>query len=162
MPPSNTNPASPSDNSERDALAFQIFCQAHASRALRRDGEREAIESFRKADAFLAVKKKMASGELKVNKPDGPQLAECCLPNQDANHPLNLVAKMYTNRKTGASRPGDLNKVAAIKKWLDRNPTPEGNPEELVNRLNAEFSNLNWDLPTINVARAVFPSYCQN
>lgn len=164
MPPPNQNANAPqaqdSGIAERDSLAFQIFCQRVASHPVKRGGEHEALDAFKKAEAFLAVRKKLASGEVKVKEVEGIQLADCCAPNLPRTHPLNLVAKVHTNRKSGVQTHGDLARVSKINDWLYRNPTPETNPDELVNRLGAAFPELGWDLPTINVARAVFPNYC--
>ena len=145
-----------------DDLAFQIFSQSVASHAAKRGGEREAIESYRKAESFLAIRRRVKSGELKPKEPDGPQLADCCAPNLPRTHPHNLVARQFTDRKTGAVIAGDIARVNRIKQWLDRNPTPETNPDELVHRLGREFPDLNWTLVEINTARAIFPAYAKN
>lgn len=142
-------------SSELDDLAFRIYSERVAAG---RGGEAVAIDSYRKATDFVTVRDKMRTGQLSAAKPEGVQLAECCAPNLDRNHPLNLVAKVFTDRK-GASFPGDISKVRRINKWLSENPTPESDPEELVPRLSQSFPELGWNLPTINTARAVFPNY---
>src|SRR5205823_2384604 len=112
-------------------------------------GEAVALDSFRAAEAFLAVRKRVKAGELKAKEPDGPQLANVCCPNLRRTSPHNLVSQRF----------GDLTRVNRIKKWLDANPTPENDPDELVAKLNREFSDLGWTMPEINVARAVFGAY---
>ncbi len=144
-----TSPARPPE--EVDELAFQIFAQRMASLPGKRGGEPEALDAFRQAEAFLAVRGRVRSGEAK-KAAEEPVLADCCAPNLRRTHPHNLVSQ----------RLGDLAKVNRVKQWLDRNPTPERDADELAHRLNREFPDLNWDLPTINVARAIFPAYCKN
>lgn len=158
-------PATPNADAELDDLAFKIFSQAVATAPGRRGGEREALESYRLAEAFLAVRRKVKSGEAKPKPKDGPELASCSAPNLPRYHPHNLVARQVTLRVKGAptgTYQGDLAKVQKINEWLDRNPTPEQSPEELVPRLANAFPELAWDLETINLARAIFPAYCRN
>lgn len=143
------------ETTELDTLAFELF----KARAGRQGGEFEALAAYKQAEAFLSVRDKVHTGELTPAGPEGPQLADCCCPNMPRTHPYNLVAKLHTDRK-GVETLGDLGKVNRIKKWLDKNPTPESDPENLVSRLNREFPELGWDLPTINTARAILPAYC--
>lgn len=136
-------------NPELDAFAFEIFKEAVAKSPVNRGGEQHARAAYAKAEAFLAVRDRVRAGELKAVKQDGPVMADCFAPNLKRSHPFNLVSQ---NR-------GDISKVNRIAKWLDANPTPESDPEELVTRINREFTDLSWDLPTINTARAIFPEY---
>lgn len=144
------------ETTELDTLAFELFKQRASN--LRQASEFEAIQAYKQAETFLAVRAKVQSGELTPAEPEGPQLADCCCPNLPRTHPYNLVARLHTDRK-GVETPGDLGKVNRVKKWLDKNPTPETDPENLVARLNREFPELGWDLPTINTARTILPSY---
>lgn len=148
-------------SSELDELAFEIYSKRVAAHPVKGGGERDALDSYRKAEAFLAVRKRVRAGETKVKEPDGPELCDCCAPNLPRNHPHNLVAKVFTDRK-GTKIPGDLAKVNRIAAWLNKNPTPESDPEELVSRINHEFPELDWTQTEINTARAVFPAYCKN
>jgi hypothetical protein len=139
--------------------AFEIYSAMVAKSPTGRGGEQQARAAYRKAEAFLAVRDGMQSGTMKASKTDGPVLADCCAPNLHRTHPYNLVSQRF----------GDLAKVGRIKKWLDANPTPERDPEELVGRLKEQFPELVWDTPplnpgtsTINIARAIFPAYCTN
>lgn len=147
------------ETSDLDRLAFELFL--HRAGGTRRASEREALVAYRQAEAFLAVQEKVKAGLLTPTEPDGPQLADCCCPNLPRTHPHNLVAKVHTDRK-GVETPGDLAKVNRIKKWLDKNPTPEGEDEQtyFINRLNREFSDLGWTVAQVGVARAIFPAYC--
>jgi hypothetical protein len=141
---------------DRDDLAFQIFSQRATS--TRRTGEREALQAYAQADAFLSARERMKSGTLKtVDK--SPLMADCSAPNLPRTHPLNLIAQTYTDRRTGKQYPGDLAKAKAIVAWLSKNMTPNVNPEELAEKMASDFPDLRWDLPTINVARAVLPAY---
>lgn len=149
----------PKSNDERDRLAERIFTQRATARNV---SEKDAIEAFRHADTFLAARKKIASGEIKTAAPEGVQLAECCCPNQPRTHPHNLVARIFDDGKGGEPIPGDLGKIKTLHAWLERNPTPERNPEEVVHRINRQFSELNWDLDMLTIARAIFPAYCKN
>jgi hypothetical protein len=134
---------------ELDQLAFEIFSQMVAKSPANRGGEQQARAAYIKAEAFLAIRDRVRAGELKPAKQDGPVLADCYCPNMRRTHPYNLVSQ----------KQGDLNKVNRIAQWLDKNPTPERDPEELVARINAEFLDLSWDLPTVNTARLLFPEY---
>ena len=49
-----------------------------------------------------------------------------------------------------------------INAFLDSNPTPEKEPDEMVAKLNRTFPDLEWDLPQIDRARTLFPAYCKN
>ena len=138
--------------SELDALAFELFKSAAAAHPVKRGGQNVAVDAYRKAEAFLAVRDRIRAGELAPQEPGGPKLADCCAPNLRRTHPHNLVSQ----------RLGDLAKVHRIKQWLDRNPTQESDPAELVAKLAREFPDLDWDMPTINTARAVFPAYAKN
>lgn len=135
-----------------DELAFRLFSQRAAMGPLRRNGEGEAMNSYRQARAFLDAQKRVQAGELDVAEPKGPQLANCCAPNLPETHPHNLISQRF----------GDLLRVATIKKWLDVNPTPASDPNELVTRFNKQFRGMDWDLPTINTARTVFPHYVES
>lgn len=136
-------------NSELDEFAFEIFKQSVANSPVNRGGEQHARAAYAKAEAFLAVRERVRAGEMKPAKQDGPKLCDVSAPNLRRTHPHNLVSQRF----------GDLAKVNRIAKWLDQNPTPESNPDELVDRLKYEFTDLDWDLPTINVARTIFPEY---
>lgn len=135
-------------NPELDAFAFEIFKQSVANSSVNRGGEQHARAAYAKAGAFLAVRDRVRAGEVKTVN-DGPKLCDVCAPNLRRSHPHNLVSQRF----------GDLNKVNRISKWLEQNPTPESDPEELVTRINREFTDLSWDMPTVNTARAVFPEY---
>ncbi len=143
-------PQATPETTELDDLAFQIYSARVAANPVRRGGEQEAIDSYRQAEAFLSTRKRVKAGELKPVVVEGPQLTDCCAPNlPHRTHPHNMVSQRF----------GDLARVNRIKRWLDVNPTPENDPAELVHRLNREFTDLNWDLPTINTARAIFGAY---
>lgn len=143
-------------SSERDELAFKIYAQRVAVAGVRFNGEREALDSFQRAQAFMDARDKVRSGALNVKPPTGPQLCNCSAPNLEPTHPHNLVSQRF----------GDLEKVNRIKKWLDAHPTPE-DATELVNQIAKDFPDLRshkgerWDLPTINVARILFHDYCE-
>jgi len=151
-----TQPAHP----DLEGLAFDLFRQRVGVTG--RATEYEALQAYRHAETFLAVREQVRAGALTPAGPEGLQLDSACSPNLPPTHPYNLVAKVHTDRKTGVQTPGDLGRVAKIKAWLDKNPTPENNPDELVSRLNRQFHGLGWDLPTINTARAILPAYCEN
>lgn len=134
---------------ELDRLA-ELF-MAHAPATI--PPERLAIACYKKATAFLAVRDKIRSGEINVEptkEAKGVQLSTCSAPNLKKSHPLNLVSQRF----------GNLDRVNRIKLWLDKNPTPERDPSDLVPRLQREFPDLEWGVAEINVAREVFPHYC--
>ncbi len=136
-------------NVELDTMAFEIFSKRVAASPAKRGGEREAMDAYRCAEAFLAARDKVRSGELREKPVD--LLADCHAPNLKRTHPHNLVSKAQ----------GNLERVNRIRKWLDSNPTPADEPDQLLARLNREFPDLGWDLPTVNVARAIFPQYAK-
>ena len=127
-------------NVELDELAFRIYSEMVAKQPANIAAERLALASYRKAESFLSVRGRVRSGELEATEPTGPQLADCSAPNLKKTHPHNLVSQRF----------GDLKRVEQIKAWLDKNPTAETYPE------------LDWDVPTTNVARTIFPAYVKN
>jgi len=129
--------------------AFELFREMVAKSPTGRGGEQQARAAYMKAEAFLAVREAIQSGAIKPSKSDGPALTDCCAPNLHRSHPYNLVSQRF----------GDLTKVNRIQQWLDKNPTPERDPEDLVSRLKDAFPELSWDTPAINTARAIFPQY---
>ena len=147
---------------ELDDLAFRIFTQRAAVNP--RASEGDAVLAFRAADAFLATREKIKSGELTPRPPEGPQLAECCAPNLPKTHPHNLVARVWQDRQGGSPVPGDLGRVNRILGWLQKNPAPppgsDVSPSEQVNRINREFD-LPWTETELNLARAIFPAYAK-
>lgn len=141
------------DDTELDDLAFQIFCESVAGRVVKRGGEQQARESYTKAKAFLAVREKVRSGELDVEQPTGPQLANCCCPNQPKSHPFNLVSQQM----------GDLSKVNRIAKFLQQNPPSVDRREaDVAASLNRQIPDLNWTDEQVKTARAIFPAYVTN
>ena len=137
--------------SELDELAFDIYSRRVAGYPVHLAVESEAINAYRKAEAFLRVKKQIKASGLKAIVPDEQPGADCRAPNLRRTHPLNLISRV----------DGDLPRAAKIKAWLDRNPTPERDPEEVVSRLNRDLG-LDWDLACVNRAREVLPAYCSN
>lgn len=144
-------------NEELDTMAFELFTKTPLSMR----GEKVVTDCYRKAQEFITCRDSIRSGKLEVKKPEGPQLADCCAPNLPRNHPHNLVAAVYTD-KAGAKHLGDIEKINRIKKWLDANPTPETDQDQIVPRLAQSFPELGWDASAILTARAVFPAYCKN
>lgn len=141
--------------SEVDELAFRIFSHRIANLYGRRGNEQLAVDAYRKAEAFLAVRDKVRKGELEIDKPDGPVLSDCCAPNLKPTHPFNLVSQ----------RMGSLPKVRLILTWIEtyrKNCKPDTPPEELLVKLNREFPELGWDESAVNTARNIFPAYCNN
>ncbi len=150
--------ASDKTSEELDRLAFDIYRERVARGIVNKSGEQIAVESYRKATEFLAAREKIRTGALDAEKPVGPQLCDCCAPNLHKTHPHNIVSQQM----------GDLAKVNRLKKWLDANPTPEGDPVDIVHRFVQAFPECQWGkdttetLAAINTARAIFPHYCAN
>src|SRR5688572_8723434 len=125
-------------NKELDNLAFEIF----SKQPLKGAAERDARDSYRRAEAFLAVQQQAQSGKLKPKEATtATELVDICCPNLPATSPFNLVAKVHTDRK-GTQTRGDLAKVNQIANWLYKNPTPDDDAQELVDRLNHQFPKL--------------------
>lgn len=133
---------------EIDTIALEIFSKFVAAQPTR-SGEQMAIGAYRAAEQFLAVRARVRAGELQPAKVEGPQLSEASCPNQRPTHPVNLVSQRF----------GNLEKANRIRVWLSQNPTPEKDEGELVDRLNRQFPELSWDMPTINTARVLLPAY---
>ena len=148
-------------NRELDDLAFAIFKDRVANPFLSRAAEHEAVDSYRKAEAFLTVRAQVRSGELDHKEEESP-LSDACCPNLPATSPVNLVARLHTDRQ-GVETPGDVGKVTRIKQWLEKNPTPneEDGAKRLLHAFNREFRGLSWELPDINTARAIFPAHAE-
>lgn len=141
--------AAEKQTTELDDKAFELFREMVAKSPTGRGGEQQARAAYMKAEAFLTVREAIRSGAMKPTRQEGPALTDCCAPNLRRTHPHNLVSQRF----------GDLKRVSVINQWLERNPTPERDPEELVSRINSEFPDLSWDTPAINTARAIFPTY---
>ena len=127
-------------NQELDELAFRLYVERAATAAVNRLDEQTAIDCYRKAEAFLAVRDRVRSGEAVTVKPTGPQLADASCPNLKKTHPYNLVSQRF----------GDLKRVRQINQWLESHPTADS------------YEELEWDGPTVRTARQIFPAYCGN
>lgn len=134
---------------ELDEKAFELFREMVAKSPTGRGGEQQARAAYMKAEAFLKVREAIQDGTIKPSKTDASVLTDCCAPNLHRSHPYNLVSRRF----------GDLSKVGKIQQWLDKNPTPESDPDQLVGRIKDAFPELSWDTPAINTARAIFPQY---
>ena len=130
--------AAEKSNTELDDFAFRLYVERVASGAVNRVDEQVALDSYRKAEAFLRVRDKVRSGEITAVQPVGPQLADCCCPNLKKTHPFNIVSQRF----------GDLKRVKQIREWLDKNPTAD------------RYDELEWDPPTVRTARQILPAYC--
>src|SRR4051794_18279344 len=105
---------------ELDSIALQIYSARIANTPRNVSGETVALDSYRKAEAFLAAKAKVAKGALRQEKIAGPRLAEFCTPNLPKTHPHNLVASTG-NAEADASR---LKKIRDVFAWLTENKPP--------------------------------------
>ena len=143
----------PKQTTELDQLAFEIFKTGVAMSP--RPAEQWAIEAYRKAETFLAIRNKIQTGTVKAAAPAGPQLADACAPNLHKYHPINLISQRF----------GDLKKVSRIDAFLKNNkpsPTVDDPDQELLERVKREFADCeSWDKPALATARSVFPAYTQ-
>lgn len=139
-------------DTELHELAFQIYCHRVAAQPINRAGAQIALDAFRKAEEFIAMRDQIESGEVSTAKPTESPLADCCAPNLPRTHPHNLVSQRF----------GDVNRVKRINDWFAKNPAPVQRDDEpqYVDRVRTMFPELGWDMPTINVARVIFPAYC--
>ena len=133
---------------ELEAVALEIYGKL-VSAGVPRNGEQLATAAFVKANEFLAVKAKIKSGEISLEPKEESKWSDVCAPNLPKFHPHNLVSRAM----------GDPELVKKIHEWLEKNPTPERNPEELVDRLNRTFRSLDWSDTEVKTARAIFPEY---
>lgn len=140
------------EQAEMDKLAFELYGKRVASHRLDM-AEATLLDCYRKAALFIKVRQRIRTEGISLAVPDEPEGADCRAPNLRPTHPYNLVAQVG----------GDLSKANRIKKFLDVNPTPAGDngPEELLTKLNRTFPDLGWDMPTVNVARALLPVHCK-
>jgi hypothetical protein len=143
--------ASEKETAELNAMAFEIYKDRVAMGA-KCSHDQEALAAFKMAEAFVKVRTAIAKGDVKPRDMEASVLSNCRAPNLRKTHPYNLVSQV----------DGDLARVKQIHAWLEKNPTPETEPQELVHRLNRAFSDLGWDLPAVNVARQIFPAYASN
>jgi hypothetical protein len=134
--------------SEVDSLAFEIYSKRMAHPGPKRAASFEALEAFKQAEEFIAVRAQVKSGALKTEEPEGPQLAACYAPNLKRTSPYNLVSFKW----------GSIDRVNRVLSWLEKNPTLD-DAEDLVHRFNSQFPELGWTLAEVSVARTIFPAY---
>lgn len=131
------------ENTELDALAFEIFKSSAASQIA---AEQQAVNAYARAKAFIAVRERAKAGKLD-QAPAKSRLAPFCAPNLADKHPHNLVSQAK----------GDEQLVNRLAKWLDENP-PTEDPDELVPKINRQFD-LGWRAQEISLARLLLPDY---
>lgn len=134
-----TSKAAPVSSDTLNKLAFSLFTQRSVQAG--RAPEATALQCFKDAAAFLAVSDKVVAGELTTAKPATSRLSDACAPNLKPTHPLNLISQRFGNEKT-------LAKAKEINEKLKADPAME------------TFSEFDWDIPTVNTARAILPAYC--
>lgn len=147
-------------DTELESVALRIYVERAGNRnAIAFGSEQIAAACFREAEAFLAVRDKVRNKELSTAVDSGPKLSEASAPNLSPLHPLNLISQRF----------GDLKRVRVLNEWLKNHPTPEKEPETIVDEINKQFRDLNWRANTpgealaiINTARTVFPAFCGN
>ncbi len=123
-----------------ERLAFELFTARRASAFSRINAEQAVRESFRDAEAFAGLAKRIRGGE--SNKaPTGVQLSDACAPNLKPTHPVNLISQRF----------GNLDRVRKINDRL----------KDEIGR-NEVAAELDWKESEINQAAALFPAYCSN
>ncbi len=157
-----TKPNGTSNGNLIHEIAMTLFSAAVASRQVRGREQKLAIDSYRNAETLLAVRKRYEAGELKVapETETGPKLADVFCPNQNRNAPENLVAKSWTDKRSGQRVPGDLVKVRRVHTWLLAHPADDYEEiDEMVTEFGRDFPELSWDFDSIMRARRIFPNY---
>lgn len=141
------------DQAELEAIALELYSKRVASHPIG-VADTVVMDSFRKAETFLKVKKQIRNGGLKAIVGETPAGADCRCPNQAKSHPYNLVSQV----------DGNLEVAGRVKKFLDTNPTPAGDdgPQELLTKFRRTFPDMPWGIPEINIARSLLPAYCKN
>lgn len=107
-------PADQNGNDKVARMAFELFTERRAANT-QRHPEQVAAESFRDAEAFIAVTARRANGESTDKMLRKSALQDCSAPNLKKTHPINLVSQRF-----GAP---DLKRVRDIHNRLLANPT---------------------------------------
>lgn len=128
-------PEAKQTDSALDSVALKLFSERSA-RIHGRAATQVAVQCFRDAETFLAVQAGYKTGQYEL-KQEASILADCYCPNQKKTHPHNLVSREL----------GDINRVRKILKDLDADKGMES------------YGELEWDKPTTNIARDIFPSF---
>ena len=130
------------DTNEIDELAFRLYAERISKMPAQVNGEESSTWAYKRAKDFLAIRDRCRSGELDVTAPEGPQLDDASCPNQKPTHPFNVVSKRF----------GSFDQVRKLKELLDKNTNDDS----------AAFRAIDWDAPTVRLARTIIPNYCTN
>ena len=149
-------------DTELESVALRIYVERVSQRSSAFGVDQVAAACFREAEAFLRVRDKVRNKEFEPTRDTGTKLSEASAPNLSPLHPLNMVSQRFGDK--------NLKRVREINEWLNKNATPDINPDDLIERFDKAFRDLNWKvhnkpgetLAVINTARAVFPAYCGN
>lgn len=125
-------------DSQIERRAFDLFTARRAAFGVQQNAADVAKQCFRDARAFIDVSQKIADGEMSIELPKGPQLADCCAPNLKPTHPVNMVSQRF----------GNLQRVKEINARLEANEKLE------------TLEEYDWGIPEVNSARNLFPKFC--
>lgn len=133
MPPETKTPAVA--ETEVNSVALKLFAERSA-RLAGNGAEQVAVQCFKDAESFIAVRDVYKSGAF-AEKPEFSVLADCYCPNQKKTHPHNMISREF----------GNINRVRSILKDLDAHKDGK----------TYSGDNFEWDEPTTNLARSIFP-----
>lgn len=119
------------DQESVEQAAFELYKHRSLGRA---NDSLIARQCFKSAETFAEALQKFRNGEFIVNT-EFQALEDFTCPNQPKNHPHNLISIEL----------GNINVVIEINKVLQDNPTMK------------KYDANNWDEPTTNIARNIFP-----
>ena len=120
-------------------------------------------KSFQAAQEFLSLSDQIRAGEISIQSPasQGPQLADCCAPNLDENHPFNLMSQRFAldgvpadqiQKKTAET----INRIRAIYNRL-KDVHPENYPDDDKKIFKEE--GVSWTKQEVAIAKKLFPQF---
>ncbi len=138
------------DTVEVDELAFRLYAERISKLPANASGEAASAWAFRKAEDFLAVREKVKAGDMSVIVVSN--LSDVRAPNLKKTHPHNLVSRFHADEHGGEAKV--LAMIKEIHTWLLNHPRSDESP--------VAYDKLDWDVPTTNTARVIFPNYVSN
>lgn len=146
-------------------LAFEIFKTRTANLPVKAiSAKRQGLDAFRIATVFVEAQAMISDGIVE-DEADNRHLADICAPNMPADAPINVVAKVHTDRR-GQVTEGDPKTVKRLNDWFKANPSPRENDEDAqktyVESFKRAFPRYRWwELPELNLARQIVPAHAK-
>jgi hypothetical protein len=138
------------DSTELDELAFRLYAERIAKMPAQINGEESSRWAYVKAQDFLSIRDRVRGGE--EPKLATSRLSDASAPNLKKTHPHNLVSRRFAKEHGGEEKV--LAMLKEIHNWLLNHPRSDESP--------VAFDKFDWDVPTTNLARVLFPDYVTN